>query len=226
MDAETVFIHIFAYSLFGYKTFGSLRLFFFRCQEGTNSRMGANKGATITLNTIVGNPTRHNRRNAAFFILSGTHGIRAVGIRNEFADGNIITLLQVRRFNNLFNEFRKISRIFLRFFFRQLSPCCRHLYFYDIADTAIDSRLIHGNYLVTLGHVGFLNSFFHVFYSIFNRQYIGQFKESCLQYRIGTVRPQTEFTGNLSSINDIEAELLTSDIPLNLSGKMRFQFIL
>ena len=188
--------------------------------------MGANKGATITLNTIVGNPTRHNRRNAAFFILSGTHGIRAVGIRNEFADGNIITLLQVRRFNNLFNEFRKISRIFLRFFFRQLSPCCRHLYFYDIADTAIDSRLIHGHHLVALGHVGFLNSFFHVFYSIFNRQYISQLKESCLQYRVGTIRSQTEFTGNLSGIYDIEAELLTSDIPLNLCGEMCFQFFL
>ena len=186
--------------------------------------MRAHEGAAVALNAVFPDPPRHDAGNTALFVLRRAHGIGAVRIGNKFADRNIIALLQVRRFDDFLDEIGNVACIFLHRFFRKLRPGGGNIDFHDTVHTAVNGGLVHGDNLVSLGHVCLVNSFFHMFHSVFNGHDVGQFEERRLQHRVRPVAAEADFACDFRRVDRVEPYFFLRDLALYLIGQVRFQF--
>ena len=212
LDAEFIVFQALADGFLGLEVSRSLGFFVSRYQIRTDSGVRADQGAAVTLDAFFQVPFRNGRCDAAFFIFRRAQGVGTVGIGDEFTDRDGITELQVSRFDDFLDEFRNIAGIFDDGVRRQVFPCFRYSDFDDIRNAAVDGSLVHGDDLFAFGQIGLGNGVFHVFHGIVDGQDVGQFEESCLQDRIGAVAAQADFFGDLGGIDDIEADVLGSEL--------------
>ena len=226
LNAEFIIFEAFADGFFGLEAFRAVGFFFSRQEVRTDDSMRADQGAAVTLNALIDIPFRNLGSDAAFFVLRRAERIGTVSVRNEFADRNRIANLKVRRFDDVLNEIRNVARIFDDRIGREVFPFCRNFDFNEVRDAAVDSCLVHGNDLFAFREVGLSDSVFHMFNSIIDGHDVSQFEEGCLEDRIGTVAAETDFFGDLSRIDDVEFNVVCSQLAFNLVaevvGNIRF----
>ncbi len=81
-------------------------------------------------------------------------------------------------------------------------PACRHFDFDKLIDTFVDCFVVHCNDLVAFFTVGFLDGFFKVCHSIFDRKNIGQFEEGRLHDHVDSAA-KADFFCKVSCIDDV-----------------------
>jgi len=125
----------------------------------------------------------------------------------------IIAFTSVHRLYDILNEIWNFF-CFCNFWINSVCPFSRNSNFNSAIYTSIYCCVVHVNDSFTLLTVGFKNSFFHVFNSIFDWNNVCQFEECSLKYRVCTVT-KTDFSCDLCSVDCVEFNVFLSKSSLN-----------
>ena len=129
------------------------------------------------------------------------------------ADWKVITFTSVHRLYDILNEIWYFFNV-CSFWINCVSPFSRNSNFYSAINTSIYCCVVHVNDSFTLLTIGFVDSFFHVFNCIVDRDNVSQFEECSLKYRVCTIT-KTDFSCDLSSIDCVEFNMFLSKSSLN-----------
>ena len=104
-------------------------------------------------------------------------------------------------------------------------PGLRNVNLNVCSSTCINSVMVHLNDVVTLLRIRLGSCVLHELDNLLFRNQLGQREECRLKNGIDTVT-KTDFLTNLNTIDDVELNVVLSDVSLNLSRKLLIQLIL
>ena len=188
-------------------------------QYGTDSRVGANHRALVTLNTFVNLPFGDVYGNTALFVLRGAYGYDARRVKRRY--GQSVTLL----FDDGTYEFFVVLAFGgfgkLRAFLGGL-PRGGNGYFVQSRNRAVDSRPVGFYNLLSLLAVGLNNGGFHIFFRLSVRDNVRKLEERRLHYHIGGFC-RTRFKSDMKSVDGVELQLLVGNLVLHMRGQFAFK---
>ena len=202
----------------GSRSFSS---FFFSHKNGTDSCVGANERALVTLDTSINLPFGNVDCDTAFFISAGATGESTVGIFIECAYGQFVAFQTVHGNEKFIYKF--VTGFSSKFAIFCISPSSRNFYSNDSVNALVDGSVVHINNVLTFFAVGMFNSFFQMLNRGFQRNNISQFEERRLHNHIDTTA-KTDFLSNLNSINDVEFNIVFCDVTFQLTREVSIQF--
>ena len=103
-----------------------------------------------------------------------------------------------------------------------VSPSSRNVNLNDVLVTSIDSVPVLLNYVLTLLAVRSLSSSLHVLESVLERNDVSELEESRLEDSVDTSTHTCLFT-ELNAVDDVEVDIVLSDISLYLSGEVSIE---
>ena len=183
--------------------------------------MGANECALVTLDTGINLPFGNVDCDTAFFISASAAGEGTVSIFVECAYGEFVAFQTVHGNEQIVYKFVAGCRSQLAIFC--ICPSSGNFYCNDGVDALVNSSVVHVNNVLTFFAVGVFNSFFQMFNCGFQRNNVSQFEESRLHNHIDATA-QTNFLSNFHSINDVEFNIVLSDVAFQLTGQICVQF--
>ena len=184
--------------------------------------MGTYEGALVALDTFIRLPLRHMGSNAALFKGCSSRREGTVLHSGKGADRKIISLALGHGKKDFVDEFREVTAFFPLFF--QELPVLGNGHLHNLFDAAVHGLTVHGNDPLALFAVGLFNSFLQVFYSIIQRNDIGQLEEGRLHDHVDTVS-ETDALCDLGGIYNIEIQFFFGDDTLHLLGKLVVQLL-
>ena len=185
--------------------------------------MRADEGADVALDALGHIPFGNVDCCTALLILGGASRPCAVfqTIFHHGADGQLVAFLTVHRDDDILDEVRNIL---LRCIVFQGRPACRDLDLDEFVDTVIDGSVVLRNDFGTLLlEVGLVDRILHFLDRLVDRNDVSQFEEGCLQDGVGAVA-QTDVTGDIDRVDDVEVSLLLSQCALHAVGQLRLEF--
>ena len=177
--------------------------------------MGADECAGVALDTLVRIPAGYHDSDATFLVGCCACGHRTVGIRQEGADGEGISILGVHYVGDLLDESRSetvlIGGLELG---SDLCPLGRDVDF-GILTATVDSSIVHVDDVLALLAIALDDSVLHVFDSILVRNDAGNLEECGLQDGVGPVA-EADLRSDLGSVDNEQPDVLLADDGLHV----------
>jgi len=190
-------------------------------QERPDGSVRTYVGTLVTLDTIVGDPFRDRNGNTTFFIGCRSGEESSVFISHKRGNRKVIALLGVHHVNQAADVFRPEGEIRLGNNRFDIFPFRRNGHFHHIHPSRINGSIVHVHNLLALPAVSIQDGALHLFHGQFERDHVGDSEESRLHDGVGAVA-QPQVNPQLCPVDDIEVDLVVSEILLHFIGKPLF----
>ena len=187
--------------------------------------MRAGCRAAVTLDTCAAVPLRNHGSNTTLGVSRGAvlPGAVEYAVLLEDRNRQLIALLAIHRQYDLLDEGRCLD--LLRRSVDCICPAFRNLYLDGCAHTYVNSLVVQINDLLTsLLEVGVVVILLHVLDCNIQRDDLGQCEECCLEDAVGALA-QTDLSGQLAGVDDVELSMLIVQVTLHLCGQALFQLV-
>ena len=177
--------------------------------------MGTYIGALVTFCASGGIPFGNHNCNTAFFVSGGTLFKRTVCVVGEYGNGKTVTVHLSDGLHNAVNHLNKFCGAVFRYGNGSVLCICpirRNVNLNISRSTCVNSLFVHFNDFFTLLHE-LLGFFFHIADCFLSGKNLCKREECGLQNGICTFA-QTDFCGNVDSVNRVKLNVVFSDVTL------------
>ena len=215
--------HAFAVRLDGHKTFRSCRLLCFIQQHRSDGSMRTYEGALVTLDTFIRLPFRQVYSYTTLFVCSSSRWECTIFDSIKCAYRQIVTFLTIHRDQDILDKFRQFFVFFSWIFY--IDPAFRNIDLADRSDSLIYCSTVHVYDVLSLFLICFFDTFFQVFYCLFNRNNTCQFKECSLHYHVDSGSKANIFC-DFPCIDSIEINVFLCQISLHFCREHLVDFFI
>ena len=181
--------------------------------------MRADVCTLVTLDTVINLPLGNIHCDTALLVSSRTVVPRTVLTTEERTYGQQVALQSVDRIDDLLYELgtRRINHS-LRSLNLDCSPLSGNLNLLNSRTTGINCCVVHIDDILALLAVRLLNSLLHLFNRLLERNHVCDLEECTLHNGVGAVA-QTQLSSDLGCVDDIEVNVVLSQINLHCVGQ-------
>ena len=174
----------------------------------------------VTLDTVIGIPSRNKGSHTTFFVLSCALHPCAIFDTFECRNFQQVAILSVDRTNNFVDECWVV--VWFNSIVFESSPCWVNSKLFVFA-TTVNSSIIFVYNIFTFFAIRFEDEFLHLLDSKVNRNYFCNTEECRLKDSVSAVA-KTDFLSNSSSIDIVNSDIVLSEIAFHFVWQVFSQF--